>query len=126
MVFFGYHKHKQKTLKYDNILELKVHFESKLILIQWLYEENWIKLMYIQYIIYSFSMAIGPHVYGSWNITKQKKIETIMQFPFFKSPFLSYGSSFFLKKIYYCAFIIQKCKKTHFLSMKFHPKTLNF
>jgi hypothetical protein len=33
---------KSKKLKnlHDNILELKVHFESKLILIQWLDEEN--------------------------------------------------------------------------------------
>jgi hypothetical protein len=46
MVFFGYPKHKQKTLN-DNILELKVHFELKLILIQRLKEEDWIKLMYI-------------------------------------------------------------------------------
>jgi len=51
---------------YDNILELKVHFESKLILIQWLDGENWIKLMYIQYITYNFSTTIRPHVCGSW------------------------------------------------------------
>jgi hypothetical protein len=36
------------------------------------------KLMYIQYITYNFLMAIGLHVYGSWNITKQKKIEKIV------------------------------------------------
>jgi hypothetical protein len=48
MVLFGYHKHKQKIKKlHDNILELKVHFESKLIFIQRLDEENWIKLLYI-------------------------------------------------------------------------------
>ncbi len=48
MVFFGYHKHKQKIKNlHDNILELKIHFESKLILIQQLDEKNWIKLMYI-------------------------------------------------------------------------------
>jgi hypothetical protein len=36
-----------KKLKnlHDNILELKVHFESKLILIQQLNEKDWIKLM---------------------------------------------------------------------------------
>jgi hypothetical protein len=39
MVFFGYPKHKKKKFNlHDNILELKVHFESKLILIQWLDE----------------------------------------------------------------------------------------
>jgi hypothetical protein len=32
---------------HDDILELKVHFESKLILIQQLDEKNWVKLMYI-------------------------------------------------------------------------------
>jgi hypothetical protein len=38
-------------------------------------------------IIYNlqFFMAIKPHVYSSWNITKQKKIEKIMQCPFIKS-----------------------------------------
>jgi hypothetical protein len=57
----------RKKLKnwHNNILELKVHFESKLILIQRLDEKNWIKLMYIQYIIYNFPTAIGPHVCGS-------------------------------------------------------------
>jgi len=48
--------------------------------------------MYIEYITYSFSIAIGPHVYDSWNITKQKKIEKIMQCPSIKSPLLQYGS----------------------------------
>jgi hypothetical protein len=71
---------------HGNILEFKVHFESKLILIQWLDEENWIKFMYIQCIIYNFSTTIGLHVCGSLNITKLKKIEKIMQCPFIKSP----------------------------------------
>jgi hypothetical protein len=31
--------------------------------------------MYIENIFYNFSMAIRPHVCGSQNITKQKKIE---------------------------------------------------
>jgi hypothetical protein len=60
---------------HDNILELKVHFESKLSLIQWLNEENWIKSMCIKYIMYIFSMAIRPHVYGSLHITKPKENE---------------------------------------------------
>jgi len=66
MVFFDYPKHKKKILNlHDNLLELKFYFESKWILIQWLDEKDWIKLMYIQYITYNFSTAIGPHVCGS-------------------------------------------------------------
>jgi hypothetical protein len=42
--------------------------------------------MYIQYITYNFPIAIGPHVCGSSNITKQIKIEKIMQCPSTKSP----------------------------------------
>jgi hypothetical protein len=42
--------------------------------------------MYIQYITYNFSMVIEPHVCGSWNITKQKKIEKLIQCPSIKSP----------------------------------------
>ncbi len=49
----------------QNIFELIVHFDSKLILIQQLDEENWIKSMYIEYITYKFLMAIGRHVYDS-------------------------------------------------------------
>ncbi len=67
--------------------------------------------MYIQCITYSFSTAIRPHVCGSWNITKQKKIEKIMPCPSRKSPPLWYGSGLFPKKTYYYAFIVQKCKK---------------
>jgi hypothetical protein len=56
--------------------------------------------MYIEYIACNFSIAIGIHVYGSWNITKQKQNNTI-QCPFIKFPSLLYGSSFFpvMKKI---------------------------
>jgi hypothetical protein len=50
---------------HDNILELKIHFESRLILIQWLDEKDYIKSMYIEYITYIFSTTI----------TKHKKIE---------------------------------------------------
>jgi len=56
-------------------------------------------------------MATRLHVCGSWNITKQKKIEKIMQCPFVKSPPLWYGSGFFFEKINYYAFIVQKYKK---------------
>jgi hypothetical protein len=52
-------------------------------------------------------MAIGLHVYGSQNITEQKKIEKIMQCPFIKSLSFLYGSGFFLKRIDYYAFIAE-------------------
>jgi hypothetical protein len=67
MLSFDHLKHKQKKLQnlHDNILELKVQFELKLILIQQLDEKDWIKLMYIQYITYIFSTTIRPHVCGS-------------------------------------------------------------
>ncbi len=74
--------------------------------------------------IYNFSMAIGPHVYDSWNITKQKEIEKIMQSSFIKSHYFLYGSDFFMKRRYYCAFTIKNAK-IHCFWMKFHPKTLN-
>jgi len=57
---------KKKNLSlHDNIFEIKVHFESKLILIQQLDKKDWIKLMYLEYIIYSFSTTIGPNVCGA-------------------------------------------------------------
>jgi len=67
MTFFGNPKHTRKKLQnvHDNILELKVHFESKFNLIQWLDEEDCIKSMYIKYITYIFSIVIRPHVCGS-------------------------------------------------------------
>jgi hypothetical protein len=55
---------KLKNLQ-NNILEFKAHFESNLILIQKLDEDDWINLMYIKYIAYKFSTAIGFNVYGS-------------------------------------------------------------
>ncbi len=76
MTSFGYRKHKKNKIKlYDNILDFKVHFESKVTLMQQLNEQDWIKSMYIKDITYIISMAIKPHVCDSWNITKQKKIE---------------------------------------------------
>ncbi len=67
MTFIENPKHKRKKVQIvcDNILEFKVHFESKSSLIQWLDEEDWIKSMCIKYITYMFSMAIRPHVCGS-------------------------------------------------------------
>jgi hypothetical protein len=73
MASFGYLKHRQKLLEFA-----WQHFESKLILVQWLDEDYWIKSMYIKYIIYNFFMAIGLHVYGLWKIIKQKKNEKII------------------------------------------------
>jgi hypothetical protein len=76
--------------------------------------------MYIQYIIYNFSIAIGPHVCGSWNITKQKKIEKTMECRSIKSPPLWYGNGFFfLKRRYYYTIIVQKCKKHPFFEWNF-------
>jgi hypothetical protein len=67
------------------------------------------------YITFSFSTTIGLHVYDSWNITKQKKIEKIMWFPFIKSPPLWYGSGFSLRYIYYYAFITKQMQKNTFV-----------
>jgi hypothetical protein len=70
--------------------------------------------MYIYYITYNFSMSIGPHVCGSWNITKQKKIKKIMQCPSIKSPPLWYGSGFFPKKIIIMHLLFKNEKTVHF------------
>jgi hypothetical protein len=80
--------------------------------------------MYVQNITYNFSMTIRLHICGSQNITKQKKIEKIMQCPSIKSPPLWYGSGFFPKKNIIMHLLFKSAKNTHFL-MKFHPKTLN-
>jgi hypothetical protein len=82
--------------------------------------------MHTEYITYSFLAAIRPHVYDSWNITKQKKFEKIMQRPSKKSLLFLYGSGFFLKIRYYYAFIIKQMKKKHIFWMKFHQKIFNF
>jgi hypothetical protein len=104
---------------HNNIFELKVHFESKIILIQWLNEEDWIKSMYTKNIIYNFSAAIRLHVYDSWNITKKKKTKKIMHCPSIKSPLLWYGSGVFLKIRYYYAFITKQMQKNTFLERNF-------
>jgi hypothetical protein len=58
--------HKQKALECaHNILELKFHFKSRLILIQWLDEKDWINSMYTTYIMCNFLSAISLHVCGS-------------------------------------------------------------
>jgi hypothetical protein len=72
--------------------------------------------MYIKYITYRFSTTTGPHVCDSWNITKQKKIEKIIQYPFIKSSPLWYGSGFFFKKRYYYAFIVEQMQEDIFFN----------
>jgi len=79
--------------------------------------------MYTQYITYKFSMAMRPHVCDSWNITKQKEIEKIMQWPSIKSPSLWYGNGFFLKGKYYCAFTSKKMFKNTFFEWNFIQKS---
>jgi hypothetical protein len=108
----------KKLWNLHNMFEVKVHFESKLILIQWLDEEDWIK-SYTKYIIYNFLTTIRPHVYDSWNITNQKKIESIMQCSTTKFPPLWYGSGFFLKKKCYNAFIVIKVQKNTVFQLNF-------
>jgi len=57
---------KKKSNFHNNILELKVDLESKLILIQQLNERKLDEINgHLEYIIYSFSTAIRPNVYGS-------------------------------------------------------------
>jgi hypothetical protein len=69
-------------------------------------------------------MAIGPHVYDSWNITKQKKIEKIMQCPSIKPPALWYGSGFLLRIRYYYAFITKQMQQNTFLEWNLIQKKL--
>jgi hypothetical protein len=75
--------------------------------------------MYIEYITYNFSTAIRFHVYDSWNITKQKEIEKIIQCPFINSFFFWYGNGFFLKGKYYYAFSFKKMKNNTFFEWNF-------
>jgi hypothetical protein len=56
-------------------------------------------------------------------LPKKRKWKKLQYLPI-KSPFL-YGSGFFLKKGYYYAFIVQKCKKPHFLN-KISSKNFKF
>jgi hypothetical protein len=79
MISFNYPKHKMFFLKIawqhfgtQSSLWIKINFDP---MVRW---RGFDKLMYIYYITYKFSIAIRPHVCGSWNITKQKKIEKIM------------------------------------------------
>jgi hypothetical protein len=67
-------------------------------------------------------MAISPHVYDSWNIIKQKKIEKVMQCPCIKSPTLWYGSGLFFKIKYYYAFITKQMPKNTFFEWNFIQK----
>jgi hypothetical protein len=60
-----------------NIFDIRSgkHLESKLILIQSLDEEEWIKLIYIEYISYNFFTTIRPHVCGSWTLPNKKTLK---------------------------------------------------
>jgi hypothetical protein len=69
--------------------------------------------MYIQCINYNFSIAIGPHVCGSWNNTKKNKIEKIMQCPSIKSLLFWYGSVFVPKKKILLCIYYSKMQKLH-------------
>jgi hypothetical protein len=67
-------------------------------------------------------MAIGPHVYDSWNITK--KIERIMQRPSIKSPLVWYGSGFFLNIYIIMHSLLNKCKKNTIFEWNIIQKVL--
>jgi hypothetical protein len=62
--------------------------------------------MCIKYMTYIFSMAIGPHVCGSWHITKPNKNEKIIQCPPIKSSPFSLGNISPPKIRIYYAFIV--------------------
>jgi hypothetical protein len=97
---------------HDNIFEFNFHFESKLILIT----VKWKRLDKINvYKLYNLQIFNGhkPHICGSWNITKQKKNEKKCNTYLLVG---IYGSGLFLKKGYYYALIVQKCKKPHSLN----------
>jgi hypothetical protein len=89
MASFGQPKHKQKNLEFaqqhfgtQSSLWVKINFDP---MVRWggLNKIN-IHTVY-WFSIYNFSMATRPHVCDSWNITKQKEIEKIMQSPSIKS-----------------------------------------
>jgi hypothetical protein len=71
-------------------------------------------------------MAIGPHIYGSWHITKPKKNEK-------KNVMLTYKIfSFFLRQWFFpknksllCDYCSRSAKKQNFW-MDFQPKIVNF
>ncbi len=107
---------------HENILELEAHFESKLSLIEWLDEENWIKSMCIKYIMYIFSTAIGPHVCDSLHITKLEKNEKIIQCPPIKSYHFLKVMVFPPKKKVHYAFIAHEIQKNTFFEWIFKQK----
>jgi len=71
--------------------------------------------MYTKYITYNFSMTIGPHVYDSLKITKQKKMKKNVM-PIYKISYSLIYSGFFLKIGYYYAFITKQMQKNIFLN----------
>jgi hypothetical protein len=100
MASFGYPiKHKQKTLEFawqclgtQISLWVKINCDP---MVRWRGLDK-INVLW-KNITYNFFIATGPHVCGSWNITKQKKNEKIMQYPSIKYLPLWYGSGFSFK-----------------------------
>jgi hypothetical protein len=89
MVFFNYFKHKQKNLKFawqhfgtQSLFWVKINLDP-IVRLKGLDKSN-VHTIYS----YNFSTGLGLHVCGSWNITKQKKIEKLMQCPSIKYPLL--------------------------------------
>jgi hypothetical protein len=78
-------------------------------------EKDWIKLMYVEYIIYIVSTSIGPYVCNSWNITKKIKI---MQCSSIKSSPLSYINGFSWKENNIMHLLFKNAKK-HFFEWNF-------
>ncbi len=74
MASFGY-PNKSKTLEFAQHFWVQSSFWAKINFIQQLDEEDYIKSMYSTYITYIFLTTIGPHVYDSWNIIKQKNLK---------------------------------------------------
>ncbi len=117
MTFFSYLKHKQKTLEFawqhfgtQSSLWVKINFDP---MVRW---RGWNKIKVYRIYNLHFFTTIKPHVCASWNITKQKKTEKIMQFPSIKYFLLWYGNGFFPKeKILLCIYY-SKMKKTHFFN----------
>jgi hypothetical protein len=99
---------------HDNILKSKVCFESKLSLIQWLDEENWIKSMCIKYIMYIFSTTIGLHICGSRHITKPKKNEKYKMPTYKIFAFFFEVMVFSQKQEFIMHLLLKKCKNFFF------------
>jgi hypothetical protein len=103
---------KKNLILHDNILEFKIHFELKIILIQQLDERDWLKLIYIEYIIYIFFDNFRASCL--WFIKcyqKKKKIELLQCLIVKYLPSYMVMIFFYNKSLYIYCF---KCPKTHF------------